>query len=206
MSDLNPCQKCGGRINVDTVDVTGDEWFWRCVDCLYGSLSKQTFISQAVATKEANLSVSPWRDQELYEAAQELLEVAELRGDNVLPHPCDDAKLWTARMQDAWDELECAVGHAVPELTSPWQSIATAPKDGREIQCWRDDVGEVFTMRWTSLMRELTDSQIEEYFPEYTEEQLEREAWWTDASGGEWIEGDEIPTHWAPLADPPEVG
>lgn len=37
------------------------------------------------------------------DAVDELLEVANLRGDNDLPHPCNDHKLWTARMQTAWD-------------------------------------------------------------------------------------------------------
>lgn len=45
----------------------------------------------------------------LKEAARELLEVANLRGDNDLPHPADDPKLWTARMAEAWAELEAAV-------------------------------------------------------------------------------------------------
>lgn len=36
----------------------------------------------------------------------ELVECARLRGDNELPHPCDDPKLWTARMIDAWGEAE----------------------------------------------------------------------------------------------------
>ena len=36
----------------------------------------------------------------------ELVEVARLRGDNLLPHPSDDPELWTARMQEAWDEAE----------------------------------------------------------------------------------------------------
>jgi len=48
------------------------------------------------------------------DAADELLEVASLRGDNELPHPADDPKLWTARMQDAWDELANALT-ALPE-------------------------------------------------------------------------------------------
>lgn len=39
------------------------------------------------------------------DAVDELLEVAGLRGDNELPHPEDDPKLWTARMQEAWDTL-----------------------------------------------------------------------------------------------------
>ncbi len=42
-------------------------------------------------------------------ASAELLEVADLRGDADLPHPEDDAKLWTARMQTAWDELRAAL-------------------------------------------------------------------------------------------------
>lgn len=39
----------------------------------------------------------------LREALEELIEVADLRGDSDLPHPADDPKLWTARMIDAWD-------------------------------------------------------------------------------------------------------
>lgn len=39
----------------------------------------------------------------LREAIEELIEVADLRGDSDLPHPADDPKLWTARMIDAWD-------------------------------------------------------------------------------------------------------
>lgn len=49
---------------------------------------------------------------EHYEAAScaliELVECARLRGDNELPHPCDDPKLWTARMTDAWGQAEDA--------------------------------------------------------------------------------------------------
>ena len=48
------------------------------------------------------------------QAAQELLEVADLRGDSELSHPADDEKLWTARMQTAWDELRAALD-APPE-------------------------------------------------------------------------------------------
>ena len=46
---------------------------------------------------------------ELRSAVLELLTVAELRGDNFLPHPADDAKLHTTRMQNAWDELALLV-------------------------------------------------------------------------------------------------
>ena len=45
------------------------------------------------------------RIEALEDAASELLETADLRGDADLPHPEDDPKLWTARMQTAWEEL-----------------------------------------------------------------------------------------------------
>lgn len=41
--------------------------------------------------------------EELFDNTEELLECANLRGDNQLPAPPDDPELWTARMQDAWD-------------------------------------------------------------------------------------------------------
>lgn len=49
------------------------------------------------------------RLRDIYYASTELFEVAQLRGDNELPHPADDPLLWTARMQDAWDDLETAL-------------------------------------------------------------------------------------------------
>ncbi len=50
----------------------------------------------------------------LLDAAIELLAVAELRGDNDMPHPADDNKLWTARMGDAWNELQEQVSRISP--------------------------------------------------------------------------------------------
>lgn len=44
--------------------------------------------------------------EELEGVLAELLEVARLRGDNSLPHPDQDPKSWSARMQTAWDEAE----------------------------------------------------------------------------------------------------
>jgi len=44
--------------------------------------------------------------EELESAIDELLEVAELRGDDDLPHPSNDPLLWSARMQSAWDRLQ----------------------------------------------------------------------------------------------------
>lgn len=48
--------------------------------------------------------------RELEDALSELVQVAGLRGDNVLPSPPDDPLLWSARMQTAWDEAERVIG------------------------------------------------------------------------------------------------
>ena len=50
----------------------------------------------------------------LLDAAIELLAVAEIRGDDELPHPVDDPLMWTARMQDAWTDLREAVEYVKP--------------------------------------------------------------------------------------------
>jgi hypothetical protein len=47
----------------------------------------------------------------LHFAAEELLEVARLRGDDCLPNPCDDPLCWTSRMQTAWDDLKSEVSN-----------------------------------------------------------------------------------------------
>jgi hypothetical protein len=58
--------------------------------------------------KAVNEKLEAERDR-LREAAVELLEVADLRGDAALPYPADDPRLWTARMQQAWDDLRAAL-------------------------------------------------------------------------------------------------
>ena len=54
-------------------------------------------------------------DNDLISAVGELLEVGHMRGDDELPHPADDANLWTARMQTAWDDLRHAYDQANKE-------------------------------------------------------------------------------------------
>ena len=54
----------------------------------------------------------------LTDAAGELLAVADLRGDTDLPHPCDDDRLWTARMGNAWDEMRAAAQAASQDAGS----------------------------------------------------------------------------------------
>ncbi len=41
---------------------------------------------------------------DIAEAFDELVAVGIMRNDHDLPHPADDSKLWTARMQTAWDD------------------------------------------------------------------------------------------------------
>ena len=52
----------------------------------------------------------------LLNAAIELLAVANMRGDDDLPHPADDDKLWTCRMQEAWCDLSMQVEAINPGL------------------------------------------------------------------------------------------
>lgn len=59
-------------------------------------------MKEKLAERDAELEQLKW-------VAEELIEVAALRGDNALPLPEDDPLLWTARMQTAWNELEEAL-------------------------------------------------------------------------------------------------
>ena len=66
-------------------------------------------VMEYIATLEAQLAEREGEVEQLRWVANELIEVAELRGDNALPLPEDDPLLWTARMQTAWNELEEAL-------------------------------------------------------------------------------------------------
>jgi hypothetical protein len=68
---------------------------------------------ECTAAEKAARDAQREEDAGLADAVAELLEVADLRGDAELPHPCDDPKLWTARMQDAWDHLREAHAAAI---------------------------------------------------------------------------------------------
>ena len=63
----------------------------------------------AITTALLSAATVPDGCVRIADAASELMEVADLRGDNCLPSPPDDPKLWTARMQSAWDELDAAL-------------------------------------------------------------------------------------------------
>lgn len=72
--------------------------------------SNANFVAQ---TRRVNSAMTE-PEQRFLNAAVELLAVAEIRGDDELPHPWDDEKPWTARMQDAWLEFRKVVELARP--------------------------------------------------------------------------------------------
>jgi len=72
---------------------------------------------------------------DLLSAAIELISVANWRGDDKLPHPADDTKAWSARMQTAWDRLYASVEYNAPgaiakeqESMQGWERDIYAPK------------------------------------------------------------------------------
>jgi len=71
----------------------------------HGNASELDEVKQAILSLHNRLN----RVDQLENALLELVEIASLRGDNDLPHPADNPKLWTARMQDAWSEAEALV-------------------------------------------------------------------------------------------------
>lgn len=62
---------------------------------------------------EIDAAYRVWAEAQ-HDALVELIEVARLRGDNELPHPCDDPKLWTSRMIEAWGSAEEAADTEAP--------------------------------------------------------------------------------------------
>ena len=94
----------------------------RCV-IINGSVECTCYL-RGVADTEADWRTPHRTEKEVYDRGQaderakaaavvasltELLEVGDLRGDTTLPHPSDDPLLWTARMQEAWDESRAAL-------------------------------------------------------------------------------------------------
>jgi len=71
----------------------------------------------------------------------EFIECARLRGDNDLPHPCDDAKLWTARMIEAWAELEALADEdPLAALARPSPSPAIVKEAGEVAELRQQNV------------------------------------------------------------------
>ena len=71
----------------------------------------------------------------LLSAAIELVSVANQRGDDEILHPPDDPKLWSARMQSAWDIMRASIEHYAPgaiaeeqESMQRWESDTFIPE------------------------------------------------------------------------------
>jgi hypothetical protein len=87
---------------------------------------------------------------------------------------------------------------------SEWQPIETAPKDGTEILAWRDDAG-VMLVRYTSMDAFLTETELSRHGYRADDEAVAEEDWfYSDFVHGGRLAGDETPTHWMPLPEPPK--
>ena len=86
---------------------------------------------------------------------------------------------------------------------SKWISVEdTFPPKHTEILLFREDAGVMFG-QYTYCGEWVTDQEAEEF--DLSEELLFEEDFWAYCIDGiERLEGDEIPTHWQPLPDPPK--
>ena len=125
-----PCQSCGKMIEPQKKTDIPEVVLERCAraalkpvkdaifseDELWGLLPPNArngiYATTARVLTAAHYAEMVEAHQALCDSVEELLEVARLRGDNELPHPENDPKLWTARMQTAWDDLQAAIDDA----------------------------------------------------------------------------------------------
>lgn len=82
-----------------------------------------------------------------------------------------------------------------------WQPIDTAPKDGTEVLCWREDCGQFIASYTSPDAFPLTQSEIDQM----DEKTLFTRDWFTQWPQALRLEGGETPTHFMPLPPPPEV-
>ena len=81
-----------------------------------------------------------------------------------------------------------------------WQRIETAPKDGSEVLVYRADAGVMVAQYGAMDIFGLSDREAEQI----EEDHFWFESWWSNSFyGAHRMEGDEAPTHWMPLPDPP---
>jgi hypothetical protein len=105
------CTRCGGDLDTGL-------YCTRCgarPDAVYGpqdnasQLGHLDALGKHIARLEAENAALRGRVKVLEEASEEVLTVADLRGDTDLPHPADDPKTWTGRMAEAWDALRASL-------------------------------------------------------------------------------------------------
>lgn len=99
------------------------------------------------------------------------------------------------------DEAQATITSQSEELEKrQWQDISTAPKDGTEILGYREDCG-VILIRWTSAAEFLTQFELDAL---NSIGDAQKEDWFcADFVTGSRLEGEETPTHWMPLPEPP---
>ena len=83
-------------------------------------------------------------------------------------------------------------------LFGVWMPIETAPKDGTEIIGYRHDCGNLL-IRWDAPENFLSEKECEEL----GESACDYSWICADFVEGCRLEGDETPTHWMPLPNPP---
>ncbi len=85
-----------------------------------------------------------------------------------------------------------------------WISVKKVfPPKHKEILLYREDAG-VMMGQYTYCAEWVTDEEIEEH--RLTEGALFEEDFWALCLDGiERLEGDEIPTHWMPIPEPPTI-
>lgn len=87
----------------------------------------------------------------------------------------------------------------IAALRQPWRPIETAPKDGRELLCWREDCGQFIASYTSPNAFPMTQAEIDLV----DEEALFTRDWFTQWPQALRLDGSETPTHWMPLPAPP---
>jgi len=82
-------------------------------------------ITELVEAETADLREKLER---LHDSASELLEVAQLRGDNDYMSPEDDPLLWTSRRNEAWIDLEDTLSETAPIAADVAAQTGEAPR------------------------------------------------------------------------------
>jgi len=119
------CPKCGSEnfwAREHTAFCLNCDWHYEG-DC-YVTPRK---VKPAPPAPPSNVPAEAAGETPLLDAATELLEVSDLRGDSEMPNPCDDPKLWTSRAQEAWENLRIAVDEKEAEKPAP-----ASPQPSRE--------------------------------------------------------------------------
>lgn len=104
----------------------------------------------------------------------------------------------TALMLEAANHIDAQAAE-IAALRQSWQPIETAPKDGTEVLCWREDCGQFIASYTSPDAFPLTQAEIDQL----GEEALFMRDWFTQWPQSIRLDGSETPTHWMPLLAPP---